>query len=545
MGACATAEDVDDVEVDDIESDAAGELGVGDQGDDVTWIHEQLTARGYFPSESLAERFPDWVPVVAEGPQSSAVFDERTEEGVMAFQQAHGLEATGVVDSATLEQFEAAHCGNPEHEQGEASDKWHHDAQWSSPWPLGGTYTYRVVGHPTGWSQGHADAAVDAAFNRWEGVIGVNFVRTTSSSSHAVVQFKYIDGADGTLGLCYHNYWGGQRHSIEIDTAEGWAVSGSPNVNVTLVHEIGHMLGLDHSSIGGAIMFPTIDPATSGTAVLSDDDLAAITFRYRSWEQQPGGANDIGMGAAGVWAIGQQARGGGFSINRWTGLSWIEIGGGAVRIAVGDEPWLVNSSGRIYRRTGVTVWDRSGVAWQEPTPTMRARDIGVASGRQPWVIGTSPRGAGGYAIYRFNGSSWQEVAGAGVRIAVGDGGAVYLVNAHGMVYRRANITSSNPSGTHWTQLTALANNSFGNETGRATDVAVSRSGIAWVVGTADGNPMAFVRQEQPAISSGSPPPTAFNRWVPMNIPGHSDNIAVWWAHDPWLTQTAGAIHRRL
>jgi hypothetical protein len=539
MGACGTGEE--EVELDAV--DAVEGLRVGDRGEAVVRVNQELTERGYFPNEALTEKFPDWVPIVAEGPAAEDVFDERTEEAVMAFQRAHGVEASGVVDAATLEQLESAHCGNPVHEHGEASDKWHHDAQWSSPWPLGGTYTYRIVGKPSDdWTPGETNAAVDAAFNVWENVIGVDFVRQDSGSTHAVIQFKAIDGAGNTLGICYNNYWGGQRHSIEIDTAEGWAVSGSPNMSVTLVHEIGHMLGLDHSSIGAAIMFPTTNPAVTGTAVLADDDLAAITFRYRAWEPQPGVANDIGVGAAGIWAIGQLPRTGGFDIKRWTGLSWVEIGGGAVRVAVGDEPWLVNSAGRIYRRTGVTTWDRDGVAWEEPTPTMRARDIGVASGKRPWVIGTASRGSGGFAILRFNGTLWEEVGGAAVRVAVGDNGTVYVVNAQGLVYRRANITAANPLGTHWTNLGALANNIFGNETGVATDVAVSRSGIAWVVGTADGNPMAFVRQDQPAISGKA---EAFSRWVPVSIPGHADNIAMWWAHDPWLTQTAGAIHRRL
>lgn len=535
MGACGT--DGDDAEVDA----RVGGLGIGDHSDDVVWVHEQLTGRGYFPNDALAERFPDWVPVVAEGPETPGVFDERTEEAVMAFQRAHGLHDTGVVDDATFDQLESAHCGNPAHEQGEASDKWHHDAMWSSPWGLGGTYTYRITGTPTGWTTAQTNAAVDAAFTIWENVIGVNFVLTTSGSSHAVVTFRAMDGPGGRLGMTYDNFWGGQRHSIDIDTAEGWSVSGAPNMSVTMVHEIGHMLGLNHSSIGGTIMFPTSSSSATGTAVLADDDLAAITFRYRDWAPQSGAANDIGVGWPGAWIIGQLPRGGGFSIHRWTGLSWTEVGGGATRIAVGDEPWLVNNEGRIYRRTGVTVWNPGGDAWTQPTPSMRARDIGAASGQQPWVVGTTPRGPWGFAILRFNGTSWQEVGGAAVRVAVGDNGTVYVVNSLGEVFRRAGVTAGNPIGTGWTRLDELANNVWGNETGVALDVSVSRSGIAWVVGTADGNPMAFVRQDQASI----PGAQAFGRWVPVSIPAASDNIAVWWAHDPWLTETPGAIHRRL
>lgn len=510
-------------------------LGFGDHGEDVEWLHQTLTQRGYFPNAALSESFPAWVPVVAEGPAEPAVFDERTEEAVAAFQAQHGLEPTSVVDEATMEMLEQPHCGNPAHDW-DGGDKWHHDAMWSDPWERGRTFTYRIEGTPTGWSQTQTRTAVDAAFSLWESVIGTNFVFTSSSSSDAIIRFTTIDGpvssGGSILGQTYNNFWGGHRYTIEIDTAENWSATGVSNVSATMVHEIGHLLGLNHSSIGGAIMFPSVSMVSDG--VLSDDDRAAITFRYRDWATQPGAALDVGAGAAGVWSIGTTPMwAGSFNIQRFTGVSWVPVDGAARRIAVGDEPWVVQTSGLVYRRTGVTPWNPSGTSWQY-IPGISAQDIGVASGQQPWAISNTPNGSGGSKIFRFNGSSWVEVPGAAVRIAVGDDGSVVVSQAGGLVYRRAGITPSNPTGSSWSFL--------GYEPGHVADVGVSQSGIIWVVGNDGGTERAHVLQEQSAIPGRA---DAFSRWVEVPLGAAANNIAVYGAHDPWLTRPTGLIRHRV
>lgn len=536
LGGCA-AEVAGEAEV------STRELALGDRGEEVVRLHDYLRGHGYFPSDELAERYPDWVPAVADGPAAHDVFDERTEEAVEIFQDRHDLEPTGFVDAETWSLMMQPQCGNPIHEHGADDDKWHHDGQWSSPFALGGTYTYRIIGRPPGWTTAQTQQTVRAAFDVWQQHMGIRFVEVTSGEQ-THVRFTAIDGPGGTLGLTYNNYWGGSRNSIDIDTGEGWVAGGVPNMGWTLAHEIGHMLGFEHSGLGTAVMFPFSGTGSTAPVVLTDDDLGALTHRYRTWVTVPGGARDIGDGAIGTWLIGTNARGGGFGIWRRVGSGWTEVGGGAVRIAVGDEAWLVNDGGRIYRRLGTTASNPQGTSWQDVSGTTRARDIGVASGRRPWIIGTTSRGSGGFAILRHTGSSWVEVGGAATRVAVAQNGAVFVVNAQGQVFQRQGITASNPSGTSWLRLTNLAPNVWGNETGFATDVSATRTGVAWVVGTADGTPMSFLRNQQPGTTGGGPPAVALNRWIPIAIAGGAVGVASHMVHAPWIVRSTGAILQR-
>jgi hypothetical protein len=92
-----------------------------------------------------------------------------------------------------------------------------------------------------------------------------------------------------------------------------------------------------------------------------------------NWSLRPGLATAIGVGANGsVWVVGTNRVGGGFGIWLWTGGGWAEVPGGAVAIAVdpGGKPWVVNSVHSIYR------W--GGSAWTLVRGA--GSDIGVGAG---------------------------------------------------------------------------------------------------------------------------------------------------------------------
>jgi Tectonin domain/Papain family cysteine protease len=175
------------------------------------------------------------------------------------------------------------------------------------------------------------------------------------------------------------------------------------------------------------------------------------------WEQLPGSATDISVGANGdVWAVGTTPVPGGFNIERWNASTWTwnQVVGGAVHIAVGSDgnPWIVTSSGDIYHLVG---------GWQHYPGA--ARDIAVASDGTPWIVGKSsvltnqlaarvassranfaapPPGPvlnpddGG--IYRWIYNGWQQIPGGANRITV-SGIYPWVVSSSGAIIQRWGI----------------------------------------------------------------------------------------------------------
>lgn len=100
------------------------------------------------------------------------------------------------------------------------------------------------------------DRAVQSALESWEAVCGVRFQMVTDvAQANIVIQGGRIDGAGGTLGYAYFPCGASRTDSrlILIDTDENW-----PSVEYllgTLVHEVGHAIGLPHDSNPASIMF--------------------------------------------------------------------------------------------------------------------------------------------------------------------------------------------------------------------------------------------------------------------------------------------------
>lgn len=260
-----------------------------------------------------------------------------------------------------------------------------------------------------------------------------------------------------------------------------------------------------------------------------------------SWQQLPGTASDISVGADGaVWAIGTTPVYGGFNILHWNASTWTwaTVDGGAVRIAVGPDgnPWVVNSFGNIFHWVG---------HWQ-PFPSL-ARDIGIGADGSVWIVGkssvlsnadpgmqasshaslgTPPPGPdlnpndGG--IYRWNTNDWQQVSGGANRITVcgifpwtvSSSGAITQrwgsdlrerqlpgsateISCVGSATRSCWIVGADQlpgshdhdifswNGTGWDSAASATHHQMLSGTGRAVVISVGPAGNAWVVDSAN------------------------------------------------------------
>ncbi|HKE01452.1 MAG TPA: matrixin family metalloprotease, partial [Planctomycetota bacterium] len=91
------------------------------------------------------------------------------------------------------------------------------------------------------------------------------------------------------------------------------------DVRDVATHEIGHFLGLDHSAIGGATMFPYVAAKQTDHRSLSDDDVAGMRNAYAGAGPPTGSLSGVAFHLAAGGGAGAPIRGGTVSARRGDG----------------------------------------------------------------------------------------------------------------------------------------------------------------------------------------------------------------------------------
>lgn len=157
---------------------------------------------------------------------------------------------------------------------------------------------------------------------------------------------------------------------------------------------------------------------------------------------QPGCANEIAAGTAGVWVTGCGATNGGFEIYRAVlsstepvgrrfpmpngAKSWQLMPGGATKLAVGDQAWAVNNAGQIFR------YENANSEWQSVPGC--ARSIGASADRV-WVIGCDRSSEAGYEIFELKNGEWYKQPGAAAKISLDTLGNPWVVTEQGEIFK--------------------------------------------------------------------------------------------------------------
>lgn len=166
---------------------------------------------------------------------------------------------------------------------------------------LGTTWDHRIISYF--FANGTGDIAdnderqgIRDGFSLWTAQTDLYFLEACSPNDADIVilwtTFDHGDGGpfDGVNGIIGHtlggpppNTFGDQAGDIHFDDSETWTLATRPNDNqpidlVTVAaHEIGHMLGLDHTGVSGSLMLPNY---TGSHRFLGSDDIAGIRSLY-------------------------------------------------------------------------------------------------------------------------------------------------------------------------------------------------------------------------------------------------------------------------
>ncbi|KAG5009557.1 hypothetical protein AAZX31_07G104000 [Glycine max] len=233
-------------------------------------------------------------------------FDAVLESALFRYQRNLGLQVTGKLDSNTVSQMITPRCGDPDTN----TTPHHHNhvhktrltknfvffpgkPRWSRSMPMTLTYAFSRENMIHSLSMKEIREAFQRAFTRWASVIPVSFVEV-SDFELTDIKIGFYNGEhgdgepfDGVLGVLAHSF-SPEIGRLHLDAAETWAVdfrSTTSEVAVDLesvaTHEIGHLLGLSHSSVKEAVMYPSLRPRDK-RADLNIDDIKGVQSLYGS-----------------------------------------------------------------------------------------------------------------------------------------------------------------------------------------------------------------------------------------------------------------------
>jgi predicted Zn-dependent protease len=233
------------------------------------------------PVQEFLQRFG----YLRAGAFRSRQLDDATSQALTRYQQFHGLPATGILDDATRAQMTTHRCGMPD--VAPSGVKFSTRCSWPNP-----SLTFA-------FEDGTADTtgefqAVRNAFATWAAAAPLTFTEVAGTEHpDVVIDWRPANDPDHSMvgGVLAHADFppacgiitDSLPKPLHFDDSEHqWVVGSVANgfdIETVALHEIGHILGLQHSSVAGSVMFPTVSSNFTKRA-LTADDLGGIRALY-------------------------------------------------------------------------------------------------------------------------------------------------------------------------------------------------------------------------------------------------------------------------
>ncbi|XP_049360073.1 metalloendoproteinase 3-MMP-like [Solanum verrucosum] len=229
-------------------------------------------------------------------------FDQLLFSALKTYQLNFNLNITGEFDILTLQHMVKPRCGNPDivngttHMNSGKSPTDHTVAHFSffegqPRWPSSKS-KLKYAFLPENQLTDSVKAVFRRAFDKWSKVTPLTF-KETDSYRLADIRIGFFvrdhgddNPFDGPMKILAHAF-APPTGFFHLDGEENWVVDseylkeGTVDLESVAVHEIGHLLGLDHSSEKEAIMFPTLEDGTKKVE-LTRDDIEGVQMLYGS-----------------------------------------------------------------------------------------------------------------------------------------------------------------------------------------------------------------------------------------------------------------------
>ncbi|NXM37448.1 MMP7 protein, partial [Gymnorhina tibicen] len=202
------------------------------------------------------------------------------EERIKEMQKFFHLTVTGKLDTETEKIMKHPRCGIPDVAEYQTFPG---TPRWTK------TYlTYKILSYTSDLPRHKVDSAIKRALMVWSDVTPLHFRRVYTGRADIEIGFarrEHGDGYpfDGRGNVLAHAFapgegLGGDAH---FDDDERWSdINQDVNLFLVAAHEFGHSLGLAHSSVRGALMYPLYSYENPQTFRLPDDDRRGIQKLY-------------------------------------------------------------------------------------------------------------------------------------------------------------------------------------------------------------------------------------------------------------------------
>ncbi|KAG6751697.1 hypothetical protein POTOM_043896 [Populus tomentosa] len=218
-------------------------------------------------------------------------FDEIFESALKTYQKNYRLKVTGTLDSDTIKELMIPRCGVPDpinHNASKQAGRTEHDSKSSKfhtvshysffrgtpRWPSSKFHlTYTFSSSVQAVDMQELRSACSRAFQKWADVTQFTFQEASEGSqADIVIGFQSGNHGDGFP-------FDGPGHILAHAFAPTNGSADEVDLESVAVHEIGHLLGLDHSMDQNSIMFAEIPQGTIKRE-LGQDDIAGIRALY-------------------------------------------------------------------------------------------------------------------------------------------------------------------------------------------------------------------------------------------------------------------------